>query len=306
MTPDEYTNQELMLDVGDGHQLYVQDWGNGAAKPILVLHGGPGNGVSDRDKQKYDPKKQRVIFHDQRGAGKSTPTLSLHHNTTQDLVADIEKIAQHLQLDTFVLTGGSWGSCLALAYGIAHPERVDGMVLNGIFTGNQDEIDWLERGGYRDFFPEVWQQYLSSVPQAQREAPSAYHFERAFGEDAEAAKQSAYAYERMELALLKLDDQYSPGPYEMYQPGAILMEMHYISNGCFMPDNFILDNAPKLTMPIWLVQGRYDMVCRPLAAHRLHEALPNSHLIWTINGHLGQHESNAIQQLLGLFVTGVK
>src|SRR4051812_19735118 len=129
MTPDQHTNQELMLAVGDGHELYIQDWGNSTAKtPIINLHGGPGSGSANRYRKYFDPNKQRVIFFDQRGAGKSTPFGSLEHNTTQDLVEDIEKIAQKLELDTFVLAGGSWGSTLALAYGIAYPKRVAGMV----------------------------------------------------------------------------------------------------------------------------------------------------------------------------------
>src|SRR5437660_4081085 len=129
MTPDEHTNQELFLDVGDGHRIYVQDWGKQNAEiPIIFLHGGPGNGCDNRDRRKFYADKQRVIFFDQRGSGKSTPAASLEHNTTPELIEDINKIADHLQLDKFVLTGGSWGSCLALAYGVTHPERVSGMV----------------------------------------------------------------------------------------------------------------------------------------------------------------------------------
>jgi proline iminopeptidase len=117
MTPDEYTNQELMLEVGDGHILYVHDWGKKDAKnPIVALHGGPGYGFSDKHRRRFDPKKQRVIFHDQRGVGKSTPKGSLEHNTTEDLVEDVEKIAKKLNLKSFIVTGGSWGTTLALAY----------------------------------------------------------------------------------------------------------------------------------------------------------------------------------------------
>src|SRR3954465_730458 len=112
MTPDEHTNQEFFIDVGDGHRLYVQDWGKANAKnPIIYLHGGPGNGCDNRDRKNFNPKLQRVIFHDQRGAGKSTPLGSLNNNDTQALVGDIEKIAEHLKLDKFILNGGSWGAC---------------------------------------------------------------------------------------------------------------------------------------------------------------------------------------------------
>ncbi len=176
MTPDDFTNQELFLDVGDGHQLYVHDWGRAdAAIPIVFLHGGPGNGCDDRDKQKFDPAKQRLIFHDQRGSGKSIPLGSLENNTTSDLVEDIEKIARRLKLRNFVITGGSWGSCLALAYGIKYPKRLTGMVLQGLFTGSQDEISWLGKGRFREFYPDAWNRYSEATPPEYRSDPSAYH-----------------------------------------------------------------------------------------------------------------------------------
>ncbi len=299
MTPDEFTNQEFFLDVGDGYQLYIHEWGNPQAKiPIVVLHGGPGNGCDNRDKKNFDPLIQRVIFHDQRGAGRSTPSVSLVQNTTQDLVEDIEKIADKLSLEKFVLTGGSWGSCLALACGLAYPERVTGMVINGVFTGSQDEMNWLYKGGFRDFFPDVWRQYLDDTPQEHRGDPTAYHFDQALGNDAKRIKQSAYVYQTMELALLKLDDRFTLDDYEAYDPSKILLEMHFAANNWFMEEDYILRNARRLTMPIYMVQGRYDMVCPPFAADKLDQILPNSKLIWSINGHLGQHESRSIQRVL--------
>ncbi len=299
MTPDQHTNQEFMLDVGDGHKLYVQDWGNeSASKPIVYLHGGPGNGVYNRDRRRFDPLKQRVIFFDQRGSGKSTPVYSLENNTTSDLVEDIVKIIDHLSLTKVILNGGSWGSTLALAFAIAHPERVEAILTYGVFTATKDESDWLNNGGYKEFFPEVWQQYLSATPSENVSNPSAYHFKQALGNDARAAKKSAYAYETMELALLKLDEKYLPGDYETYDLGKITIEMHYAANDYFVDSNHILNNVAKLTMPVWMVQGRYDMVCRPYAAYRLDELLPNSRLIWTINGHLNQHEAKNIVKLL--------
>jgi proline iminopeptidase len=308
MTPDSFTLQELMLPVGDGHELYVQDWGNPKAKlPIIYLHGGPGNGVSNRDKQLFNPDEQRVIFFDQRGCGNSLPQWLLEHNTTQDLVEDIEKVRQHLKLDQFMLAGGSWGSTLALVYGITYPKQVAAMVLNGILTGNQEEIDWFGKGGYREFFPDVWEQYQSSVPKEYKNNPSTYHFEQAFSDDQEAVKRSAYAYESMEARLLRLDDsRVAPADYETYDPSMIRIEMHYLKNRCFLPDNYVFDNVDKLTMPIWLIQGRYDMICRPNTAYRLDKFLPDSHLVWTINGHSGDHESRTIQNLLRLHVAGGK
>lgn len=299
MTPDEFTNQEFFLDVGDGHQLYVQDWGNPKAGiPVFFIHGGPGNGCTDRDKSKFDPKTQRVIFHDQRGAGKSTPVGALKDNTTDKLVEDIKKLAEHLKVERFILAGGSWGSTLSLAFGIAHPDLAAGMVLDGIFTATEDERQWFEEGGWRDFFPDAWEDYQNTVPEEYRRNPSAYHYKQALGSDPEAIKRSSYDYTAMEMAILKLDDRYQQKPYDDFEPGGGLIEMHYLANKCFMQEGYILKNASKLTMPVYLVQGRYDMVCRPKAAYELSQVLPNGKLIWTINGHMKQHEAKNIQQIL--------
>lgn len=298
MTPDQHTIKESFLEVTDDHQLYLHEWGNAKAeRPIIFLHGGPRNGCDDKDKRKFDPTKQYVIFFDQRGAGKSLPTGSLDHNTTDDLVKDIEKIATHLGLKQFVLVGGSWGSTLALCYAIKHPERVAGMVIDGIFTGTKTETDWLHRGGWRDFYPDIWQEYLATVPETHHDNPGAYHTAQALSPDAEAAKQSTYAYIKTELALLKLDDRYQPENYETFEPGGGMIELHYLAHNCFLPDKHILTHASKLTMPIYIIQGRYDMVCPPRTAHELAQALPNSKLVWTINGHLRQHEAANIQRI---------
>jgi proline iminopeptidase len=292
MTPDNHTNQELMLDVGDGHTLYVHDWGKAdASQVIFFLHGGPGGGCSDSHKHRFDPVRQRVIFHDQRGSGRSTPRGTLEHNTTAELVSDITKIAGKLDIEQFIITGISWGATLGLAYAIDQPQRVSALVLNGVFTGAQPDIDWINKGEFRTFYPEVWERYSYTVPQKHQSDPSAYHFRRVFGDDAEAAKQSAYAYSCLEGAVLRLDDRFQPYDYDTFDPAETKVEMHYLANGCFLPDRHIYDNVAKLTMPIWLVQGRFDMVCPPSAAYELHRLLPRSELIWTVGGHASEHET---------------
>lgn len=292
MNSDEYTVQEHFLDVGDGHQLYVQDWGSKTAKrPIIFLHGGPGSSVQDKHKQLFDPQYQRVIFFDQRGCGKSLPLGSFENNTTDKLVDDIEKLAKHLRLDKFILTGGSWGSCLALAYGLKYPHRVHAMVLRGLFTASHDEINWVDKGRFKNFFPEVWDLYLAETPKSHHHDPSSYHFARVLGHDAEAAKKSAYAYQNVEAAIIQLDDRYTPENFDEYDPSGMKIEIHYLANKCFLPDGHILANAHKLTMPIYLFQGRYDMVCPPATAYKLHQKLPNSWLTWTVSGHKDERES---------------
>jgi proline iminopeptidase len=300
MTPDEFTNQELMLDVGDGHHLYVQDWGNkSAATPILFLHGGPGGRVKDKHKASFNPAVQRVIFHDQRGCGNSLPYGSLENNTTQKLVLDIEKIATKLNVDKFLITGGSWGSCLALAYALEYPERVKAMVLNGIFTGSKKETEWLDQGRFQTFFPDVWQAFLETVPEDERTDPVDYHYNQVMSGDENRRKASAKAFENLEGALIKLDDRFVVSqPDEEYDPSGIRLEMHYTHNLCFMADRHILKNAHKLKMPIWLLQGRYDMVCPPQTAYELSKKLSRGKLIWTINGHAAEHEGATLNRIL--------
>lgn len=292
MTPDEHTIQETTIEVGDGHTLYMHEWGNPKSEQVFIfLHGGPGGSSKDRSKTVFDAAKHRVVFFDQRGCGKSLPYGSLEHNTTQDLIADITKIADHLEIKQFGLVGGSWGSCLALAYGIAEPDRVSSMVLNGIFTASPPEIKWLDNGLFRIFLPDVWERYLAATPEVHRGDPSKYHFKRIIGKDPEAAKRSAYAYESLEGGVVFLDDRFTAPNFEEYDPAGITIEVQYMANECFMPQNHILDNADRLTMPVWLVQGRYDMVCPPQTAYTLAGKLPRGELIWTTSGHAMERES---------------
>jgi proline iminopeptidase len=292
MTPDNHTIQEFFLPVGEGHQLYIHDWGTKtAAHPIVVLHGGPGGSVQDKLKQQFDPSTQRVIFFDQRGCGKSLPFGSLEHNTTSDLIEDIEKIVEHLQLPAIVITGGSWGSCLALAYALAHPERVTALVLRGIFTGSAAEIEWVDKGHFASHYPDVWEHYLEATPLTARDDPSSYHVQRALGDDPVAAKASAFAYQNLEGGIMSLDDRFVPENYENYDPSGSRIELHYLSQGCFLEERYILEHAHQLTMPVWLIQGRYDMVCPPQTAYALSKTIPDIHLLLTTSGHRDEHES---------------
>jgi proline iminopeptidase len=293
MTPDEFTICEQFLDVGDGHQLYIHDWGKKDAKtPIIFLHGGPGGSCDDGSKDYFDPTLQRVVFFDQRGCGQSKPFGELERNTTQESIEDITKIVSKLEIKEFILAGGSWGSCLALAYALANPKPVKAMALRGIFTGSQAEIDWIDKGHFKSFYPEVWQDYLDRTPKVHQTNPSKYHFKQIFGEDYEALKKSAYAYGMMESALLWLDNRFTPEDFENYNPYGARIEMYYLANSCFLPDQYILKNASKLKMPIHIIQGKYDVICPPETAYELHKNLPISQLYWTIAGHAGSDRAN--------------
>lgn len=293
MTPDEYTIKEYMLPVGNGHTVYVHDWGNPKSKqPFLFLHGGPGSGCNDAFKAFFDGTRDRVIFFDQRGAGKSTPKGKLEHNTTQDLISDIEHILDNHGLEKIIIFGGSWGTTLALAYALAHPGRVASMVIRGIFTGRQAEIDHLDKGNFRNFFPDVWDAYLLRTPEQYRDDPTAYHSARAVGDDTKAAFESSYALGEFEGSVSALEDRHKATDPKIFDPVPARIEAHYIMNHCFMEENYIMDNAHTLSMPIWIVQGRYDMVCPPVTAYELHKRLPQSSLVMTQSGHSGNDHGN--------------
>ena len=306
MNPDPHTIAEHMLEVGHGHTLSIQDWGSKKAKtPIFFLHGGPGGQSKDKHKLPFDPTTQRVIFHDQRGCGKSTPFGRWHHNNTQELAADITRIADFLGIDKFILTGGSWGSTLALYYAIQQPSRVSALVVNGVWTGSQAENDWLEKGLFQTHFPDVWERYLTTVPPAHQDDPTAYHFATITGKDAVAAKKSAEAYANLESAVLGLDDTFTPIDSTTFDPTSMFIEMRYIAKGCFLPNRFILKHASKLKMPVHIVQGRYDMVCPPNTAYTLSKLIPHAHLTWVLSGHRTEHETTTALRLIYAHLTQV-
>ncbi len=305
MTPDGYTLSERHVDVGDGHRLYVQDWGNpDAPVAVMSLHGGPGTACSDSHKEYFDGTRQRVLFFDQRGVGNSTPYGSLEHNTTQDLVSDLAKVLDHARVQKAVIMGGSWGSCLALTFAIAHPKRVQALLLYGVMTGRQEEADWLNGGGYRTHFPEVWQWYLDRTPPEHHDDPTTYHFERILGDDEAASKESAYAYTTADSGVMMLDDRFAPEPFdEDFDPVPARIEAHYFTHSHFMSGRHVLDNAPALDMPVYLVQGRYDMVCPPDNAYTLVSRLRRGELLWTLSGHAPVRESWNLMRLLMLDLT---
>lgn len=293
MTPDKFTIKEEMINTTDGHKLYVHQWGKRDAKTVYIfLHGGPGSGCSDGHKDLFEPKLHQVIFFDQRGTGNSTPKGSLKNNTTAHLIEDISLIVDKFKIEKFILVGGSWGSTLALAYSIKYPKKVQALVLRGIFTGSQTEIDFLDKGGAKSFFPEVWQRFEDSVPKEYRNKPADYHTSQILDGTNKEAKKSAYAYSVLEYSLIGLDDRRKPEDFEKFDPSSSIIEVTYMANRCFMENNYILDNAPKIKQQVWMVQGRYDAICPPINAFKLSQRLPNLKTIWTTAGHSGSDRAN--------------
>jgi proline iminopeptidase len=295
MMPDSHTIQEFYLDVSYNHQLYIQEWGNPeATSSIIYLHGGPGSGVSNSSKQRFDPEIHHVIFFDQRGSGRSLPAGKLQHNNVGLLEEDINSIVDKLKLKNLILIGGSWGSTLALYYAIKNPRKVKALILDGVFTGTKAEAEWLDNGKWRTFFPEVWQKYADSVPKEYSDNPSEYIIRQSQSKNKSEFKKAIYNYVSMEAALLKLDSSIPLPELEVFDETAGAIELHYLRHNWFLTDNYIIKNAHKLAMPVVLIQGRYDMVCPPKTAYTLSKELPNCRLIWTINGHIKQHESHTV------------
>lgn len=273
----------IMLDVGDGHWLYVEEVGRRGGVPALFLHGGPGSGSQHMHRRLFDPERFHAVLFDQRGAGRSHPYLSTAANTTRHLVADIETIRRHFGFDKMLIVGGSWGATLAIAYAEAHPERVAGMVLRAIFLGTEEEVRWAFDEGPRRFRPELHRAFVDGLPESERADPVAAYVARITGSDAGARLAAAHRFNAYERALSELDPGCAslPDPAAMPQrlPPTAIMEAHYIRNGFFLEPGELLANAHRLAgIPGVLVQGRYDLLCPPAAAFALHEAWPGSRL----------------------------
>jgi proline iminopeptidase len=293
-----------MLPVDGGHELYVHEWGLSSSDTVfLFLHGGPGSGCNDKQKLLFDPNCHRVIFFDQRGSGKSLPHGSLSDNTTEHQITDINKILDYLSIQRVVLVGGSWGSTLALAYALADPERVEALIIRGVFTARESEINYLDKGGVKAFFPDVWAEYQASAPDEYKQDPGKYHGPRMVDGSAEEQKQSAHQYAQLEGGVVQLDDRKSPQDFESFDPSGTVIEQHYIQNGCFLKEGELIRRAHELTMPVFIAQGRYDTVCPPITAYELYNELPNSSLIWTQAGHSGNDRANfeVVRTMISVF-----
>ncbi|MFN8051122.1 MAG: prolyl aminopeptidase [Acidimicrobiales bacterium] len=270
----------FMLPVGDGHTLYVEQSGNPDGKPVIVLHGGPGGGTSPKQRRFFDPDAYRIVIMAQRGSGASTPTASVEHNTTWDLVADIEKVRERVGVERWTVFGGSWGSTLALAYAQTHPGRVLELVLRGIFLLRRVEIDFFYQSGTSFLFPDEWEHYVAPIPEDERHDLVAAHHRRLFGDDPEAQMASARAWAGWERATAFLD----PTPTDETDLEMLTLariENHYFTNrGFFDHEDQLLDGIDVIRdIPAVIVQGRYDCVCPMRTAWDLHRVWPEAELV---------------------------
>ncbi len=273
-----------MLDVGDGHTVYVEQCGNPHGIPVVVLHGGPGGGCSPAMRRYFDPSIYRIVLFDQRGCGKSRPHASVVANTTWHLVADIELIRQTLGIDGWIVFGGSWGATLALIYAQAHPENVRALVLRGVFLMTQPELDWFYGGGAGRFWPELWDRFASLIPVDEHDDfVAAYHRRLFSGDHAEEVKYArAWTAWENALAAIGSDGMTGDAPAE-YARAFARLENHYFVNGGFLDKSQQIlhpDQLAKIAhIPGVIVQGRYDMICPPDSAHKLSKLWEKSRLI---------------------------
>lgn len=270
-----------LLPVDDIHQLYIEQSGNPSGAPVLFLHGGPGSGCNAAQRRFFDPQAYRIILFDQRGCGRSLPAGETRQNTTQDLVADIERIRQHLQITRWHVFGGSWGSTLALAYATSHPQTVISLTLRGIFLSRPQEINWF-LGQVALFFPEAWQTLLDGVPPDQQENILAHYAARVFDADSAISIPAAIRWNAFESSIMSLlakpDSNPVDGPLEVARAR---VQIHYIQHLCFVDGEQLLAQAKTRlsNIPATIVQGRYDMVCPPQTAWQLHQVMPHAHYV---------------------------
>lgn len=272
---------QRMIEVGQGHRIYVEQSGNRRGVPVVVLHGGPGGGCSPAMRRYFDPEFYRIILFDQRGCGLSRPHASVENNTTWHLVADIETIRQQLEIDAWHVFGGSWGATLALIYAQTHPDRVSHLILRGVFLMTQAELVWFYGGGAGRFWPETWARFVSLIPESERGDMIAAYHKRLFSGDLAEEVRHARAWSAWENALASIHSSGTSGePAGDYARAFARLENHYFSNGGFLEfDGQILAHMDRIAhIPGVIVQGRYDMICPPASAWTLAQRWPGCEL----------------------------
>jgi len=271
-----------LLDVGDGHRLFVEEIGSGL--PALFLHGGPGSGCRPEQHALFDPAGHRALFFDQRGAGRSTPSRSLAANTTDHLVGDIEKLRADRGIDRWLLVGGSWGATLALAYAERFPERVAGLVLRAVFLGTRTELEWAFLEAPRRLRPELLGDFLSLIPRNERDDPLGAYWRRILDPDPKVSLPASWAWHDAERVLSEVAPKEARIDFSRsangQAPSTPLFEAHYFRNDCFLKPNQLVDEAERLAdIPLTIIQGRYDLLCPPSNSSLLAARLPRSRVV---------------------------
>ena len=281
--PDIEPFNSDMLKVSNLHTLYYEQCGNPDGKPVVFLHGGPGSGANPKCRRFFDPAAYRIILFDQRGCGRSTPHAELTDNTTWHVVADIERLREHLGIDRWQVFGGSWGSTLALAYAQTHPDKVTELVLRGIFMLRRWELEWFYQKGCDALYPDAWETYLSAIPEAERGDLISAYYRRLTGDDEAARIEAARAWSVWEAScsfLLQNQSHIDANAGDEFALAFARIECHYFVHGGFLEhDDQLLRNVDRIRdIPAVIVQGRYDVVCPLRSAWDLHREWPQADL----------------------------
>ncbi|MCI5106965.1 MAG: prolyl aminopeptidase [Pseudomonadales bacterium] len=270
------------LQVSGQHELYVDEAGNPQGLPVLFVHGGPGAACDASSRRFYDPTLYRIVTFDQRGCGRSTPHCELENNTSADLIEDIEAIRKHLDVDKWVLFGGSWGSTLSLLYAQAYPERVDAMILRGIFLCRQCDLDWLYSDGANRIFPDYWAEFVRPIPELERDDLISAYYQRLTGDDELARMAAAKSWSAWEGNCSRLRPSAEIMAKFTKPHNALALsriETHYFLNKGFIEENQILNNMDRIKdIPGRIIHGRYDVICPLDNATALANAWPAAEL----------------------------
>lgn len=280
--PDIKPYRTHKMAVDEPHCLYVEECGRQEGIPALFLHGGPGSGCETYHRRFFNPQLYRIVLFDQRGSGRSKPHAELNSNDTRAMIGDIEHIRTQLGIDRWLVFGGSWGSTLALAYAEAHPQRVTGLVLRGVFLCREQEIRWFYQEGASRVFPDYWQDYLAPIPPAERSDLVGAYYRRLTGDNELARLAAAKAWSLWEGRTASLlPNPAITGHFADAHTALSLarIECHYFVNNAFLQPNQLLRDAHKIaSIPGVIVHGRYDLICPLENAWALHKAWPGSEL----------------------------
>jgi proline iminopeptidase len=290
--------------VSDIHELYVEESGNKDGVPVVFFHGGPGGGTDPTHRRYFDPARYRIILFDQRGCGASRPHAELTDNTTWHLVKDAERIREKLGIDTWHVFGGSWGSTLALAYAVTHPDRVKSLTLRGIFLIRRAEIQFFYQEGTSWVFPDYYDEYIKPIPLEERHDLVTAYYKRLTCGDLAIENEAARAWSVWEGSTSKLiidEGLIARTAGDAFARQLARIECHYfVNNGFFAWDGWLLDEAKKCLqgIPTTIVQGRYDLVCPMKSAWDLKRVLPGSTLVVVADAGHSAGESGIVDALV--------
>ena len=285
--PPLQPNRVLRLDMAHPHRIYVEESGNPHGIPVVFLHGGPGKGCNERHRRYFNPAHYRIVIFDQRGAARSTPAGCTSSNSTQDLIADMERIRTELQIEKWLVYGGSWGAALGLLYTQQYPERVTGLILRGTFLARKYDLDWFSGDGAGSLLPDYWEKFMAPIPASMREDAVAWYYTRVHGDDDNERLAAARAWNEWSIRVVTY--LMHEGSLESVSDTQVLnevaIETHYAYHRYFIHEDQILRDAASIPhVPVIIVHGRRDITCTLDASWKLHRALPGSEMHIVPNG----------------------